>query len=121
MNTVRIGVITVCLAVGASVYLSLRGAAPDEVRPAQEIRAQTENESRDAVHSPETRAPGKVSEPAFEPDETELLQPSQTFDEVLEAVNADIGPDGEYVDREKLAGVLSSDPELGRLLDESEF
>jgi hypothetical protein len=49
------------------------------------------------------------------------VQPSRTLDAVLDAVNADIGPDGKYVDREALAAVLSPDPELGRLLDESEF
>ena len=59
-----------------------------------------------------------MREPAFEPDTAELLQPSQTLDEILDAVNADIGPEGEYVDREALAAVLRSDPELGRLLNE---
>ena len=43
MNTVRIGVITVCAAVGASGYLSLRDAATDEAQPAQATRAQTAN------------------------------------------------------------------------------
>lgn len=128
MNKVRVGVISICVAVGASGYLSLRGAATDDVRPAQETRALTKplaasdrNASRAAVHAPDVRPPDKVKEPAFETDLPELLQPSHTLDEVVEAVNASIGPEGKYVDREALAAVLSSDPELGRLLDESEF
>ena len=128
MNTVRIGVITLCVAAGAGAYLSLRGAASDDVRPAQETRAQTEhlaandrNVSRNTVHAPAAPTPDKVRESALEPDSPELLEPSRTLDEVLDAVNADIGPDGEYVDREKFAAVLSADPELSRLLNESEF
>jgi hypothetical protein len=128
MNTVRIGVIAICAAIGVSGYLSLRSAATDELRPAKETGAQTErlasgspDTSRIAVHAPDARTIDKVKEPAFEPDAPELVQPSRSLDAVLDAVNADIGPDGKYVDREALAGVLSSDPELGRLLDESEF
>jgi hypothetical protein len=118
MNTLRIGVIAIWVVVGASGYLARHGAAPDDVRPVQETRAQKarlvtsdQEVSRDAVHAPET----------FEPDAAEQKQPSHTLDEVLGAVNAGIGPEGEYVDREALAAVLSSDPELARLLDESEF
>jgi hypothetical protein len=57
-----------------------------------------------------------VREPALEPDTSELLQPSLTLDELLDAVNADIGPEGEQVDREALAAMLRSDPELARVL-----
>ena len=128
MNKVRVGVISICVAVGASGYLSLREAATDDVRPSQETRALTEplaasdrNVSRKAANAPDVRTPGQVKEAALEPDVPELLQPSHTLDEVVEAVNAGIGPEGRYVDREALAAVLSSDPELGRLLDESEF
>jgi hypothetical protein len=124
LNTVRIGIITICGIVGAGGYWSLSGKATDDVRPARESRAQAEHLAasvqevrRKAVPAPDTRTPIKVAEPAFEPDATELLQPSQTFNEVLDAVNADIGPDGEYVDPAALAAVLRSDPELGRLVD----
>jgi hypothetical protein len=125
MNTVRLGVITICAAVGVSGYLSLRRAATDEAQPAQATRAQTEhfavgdqNVSRSAVHAPDTRALNKVTEPAFESDTSDLVQPSQTLNHVFDAVNADIGPEGEYVDPEALAAVLRSDPELARLLKE---
>ena len=125
MNTVRMGVIAICIAVGASGYLSLRDAATDDVNPAQATRAQTEHfpasvhdVSRNAVPAPDTRTLKQVREPAFEPAASELLQPSRTLNEVLDAVNADIGPDGEYVDPEALAAVLRSDPELSRLLNE---
>jgi hypothetical protein len=128
MNTARTAVIVICVAIGASGYLLLRGSATDEVMPAQEARAQTKrlaasdpDMGRIAVQAPDARTLDKVKQPAFEPDAPELQQPSQTLDEVLDAVNAGIGPDGEYVDREALAAVLSSDPELARLLDESEF
>jgi hypothetical protein len=123
MNTVRMGVITICAAVGASGYLSLRRAATDEVQPAQATRAQTENfaashqaVSVSAERALDARSLNTVSEPAFEPDTSELLQPSLTLDELLDAVNADIGPEGEQVDREALAEVLRSDPELAPML-----
>jgi hypothetical protein len=125
MNTVRIGVITLSAAAGVSGYLSLRGAATDEAQPAQAARAQTEHlaasdqdVSRNAVHAPETLTLDKVRDPAFEPDASDLTQPSQTLDQVFDALNADIGPEGEYVDPEALAATLRSDPELGRLLNE---
>jgi hypothetical protein len=128
VNTVRIGVISVCVVVGASGYGLLRDAATDDVRPAPETRApggrhvaSDRDERRDVVPASDARTSEKVSQPEFEPDASDLRQPSPTLDEVFDAVNADIGPDGEYVDREALAAALSSDPELSRLLDESEF
>jgi hypothetical protein len=127
MNTVRIGVITVCVAVGASAHWFSRDAATGDVRPAQESRAQAEQllagdrVRRDVARAPEGRTLEDVGSPAPEPDATELTQPTPTLDDVLDAVNADIGPEGKYIDREALAAMLSSDPELGRLLDESEF
>jgi hypothetical protein len=65
------------------------------------------------VHSP-----AMESVPAFESDPSDLTQPSQTPNQVFDALNADIGPEGEYVDPRALAEVLRSDPELGRLLNE---
>jgi hypothetical protein len=120
MNTVRIGVITIWAAVGVSGYLSLRGAATDEQQPEQVLQARKVHVAAgDPIVGRHTaQAPDK---PAIEAGVSELPQRSQTLDEVLEAVNADIGPAGEYVDREAFAAVLRSDPELSRLLDESEF
>jgi hypothetical protein len=119
------GVITICVAVGASGYLLLRGAATDEPQPAQATRAQTANfaasnqaVSRSAERAPEARTLNTVQEPAFEADTTELLQPSPTLDELLDAVNADIGPEGEQVDRDALIAMLRSDPELARMLND---
>jgi hypothetical protein len=128
MNTLRMGVITICVALAASGYLSLRRAATDEAQPAQATRVQTANfaashqavsrsaEHAQAEHALDARSLNTVSEPAFEPDTTELVQPSLTLDELLDAINADIGPEGEQVDREALAEVLRSDPELTPML-----
>ncbi len=125
MNTVRMGVITVCVAVGASCYLSLRGAATDEAKPAQATRAQSTNfaatnqaVSRRAEPALDAHTLNTVREPALEPDTSDLTQPSQTPNQIFDALNADIGPEGEYVDPEALAAILRSDPELGRLLTE---
>jgi hypothetical protein len=125
MSTVRTIVIAVCAAVGVSCYLSLRGAATDEAQPAQAARAQTANfaASNQAVdggaeQAPDVRPLNTVTEPAFEADASDLTQPSQTLDDVLQAFNADIGPEGEYVDPQTLAALMRADPELGRLLNE---
>ena len=125
MNTIRMGVITICVAVGASGYLSLRGTATDEAQPAQASRAQSTNFAasnqavgRTAEHALDVRTLNTVREPALEPDTSDLKQPSQTPNQIFDALNADIGPEGEYVDPETLAAVLRSDPELGRMLNE---
>jgi hypothetical protein len=125
MNTVRIGVITFCVAAGASGYWWLRGAATDDVTLAQETRAQTvpmtaSDQYASRVSEPAADAPplDRVREPAFEVDAPGLLPPTQTLHQVLDAVNADIGPEGEYIDPAALAEVLRSDPELARLLNE---
>jgi len=125
MNTVRMGVITICVAVGASGYLLLRGAAPGEAQPAQATRAPTANFAasnqavrRSAEHALDVRTLHSGREPAFEPDLSDLTQPSRTLNQVFDVLNADIGPEGEYVDPQALAEVLRSDPELNRLLNE---
>ncbi len=124
MNTVRMGVIALCAA-GVCGYLQLRGPATDETQPAQAPRAQAgdfaANEpaiGRSEEPAPQVRTLNTVPEPAFEPDTSDMTQPSQTFDVVLEAFNADICPEGEYDDREALAAVLRSDPELATLLQD---
>jgi hypothetical protein len=130
MNTVRIGVITIWAAVGASGYLSLRDAA-DEAPPTQATRApstqathaQSTNRAassqaidRRAEHALDAPVLGTVTEPALDPDTSDVTRPLQTQNQVFDALNADIGPQGEYVDPEVLAAMLRSDPELGRLL-----
>src|SRR5688500_9687206 len=100
MNTVRMGVITICVAVGASGYLLLRGAPIEEAQPAHVTRAPTANftvsnqaVSRSAEHALDVRTLNTVA-PAFEPPDTsDLTQPSQTLNQVFDALNADIGPE----------------------------
>jgi hypothetical protein len=132
MNTVRIGVIAIWLAVGASAYLSTRGTATHETPPARVTLekstaitgapptgfAATHRGQRRELDALAVHSPGKAGEPAFEPETPELTPPSQSPNQILDALNADIGPEGEYVDPEALAAALRSDPELGRLLNE---
>jgi hypothetical protein len=132
MNTVRIGVITIWAAVGVTGYLSLRDAVTGEAPPAQATRAQSAQIARAqstnraashraidrrAEHSLDMPALNTVTEPALDPDTSDVTQPSQTQNQVFDALNADIGPEGEYVDPQALAAALGSDPELGRLLN----
>jgi hypothetical protein len=133
MNAVRIGVITLCLAAGTSGYLSLRDAATRDMPSSQSTRAQMTQvtSSPASVHSPfSDAAPREVQPPAIgevggvsgvselasESDTTGLLAPTATLDELLDAFNADVGQEGEPVDRETLAAVLRADPELARML-----
>ena len=125
MNTVRMGVIALCAVVGVTCYLSVRGAATDEAQPAQVTRAQSTNfaatnqaVSRRAEPALDAHTLNTVREPAFEPDTSDLTQPSHTPNQIFDALNADIGPEGEYVDPATLAAMLRSDPELSRLLNE---
>jgi hypothetical protein len=125
MNTVRMGVIALCAAVGVGGYFSLRGAATDEAQPAQATRAQPANfAAANRVVGPraqpalDVRTLDTAREPALEADTSDLVQPSQTRNQVFDALNADIGPEGEYVDPQVLAELLRPDPELGRLLNE---
>ena len=124
MNTARICVITLCVAVGAGSYLSLRAPSIDAAQLAQgtaastRIAARNQEVGRGARHAPDVHATHTVSGPAFEADASDLRPPSQTLNHVVDALNAGIGPEGEYVDPEALAAVLRSDPELGRLLNE---
>jgi hypothetical protein len=122
MKTVRIGVLSLCAAVGAGGYLSPRGTATDEPRPAQAAPARSSFTASD-------RRVGLGAEPAldspafdparsvFEPAASDSTPPPRTLD-VHDALNADIGAEGEYVDPDTLADVLRSDPELARLLNQ---
>jgi hypothetical protein len=123
MNTVRMGVIALCAAVGLSGYLSLRGAETEEANPALATRAQKADVAasnhalgRSTEPALDMRTLDTAAGPAFEADASDLMPPSQTLGEVLEAFNADIGAEGEYVDREALADLLRSDPELAKQL-----
>jgi hypothetical protein len=125
MNTVRIGVTALCVAASAAGYLWLRGPATDDVRAVQVNRVQAEqmpmryqSEHRYLKSAADAQLPDGTSGPAFEPHAPELLPPTQSLQQVQDAVNADIGPEGEYIDPAALAEVLRSDPELARLLKE---
>jgi hypothetical protein len=125
MNTVRIGVITVWAAVGASGYLSLRDAATDEAPPVRATCAQSTNRTannrtidRRAERALAEHPLDSVTEPALGPDASDVAQPLRRQNQVFDALNADIGPEGEYADPDALATMLRSDPELGRLLNE---
>jgi hypothetical protein len=134
MNTVRIGVIAIWAAVGVSGYLSVRGAGPDEGQPAQATRVQaarvqpapsgrlpTEHHAasaRIASRDEAPPAPAAPAAPAFEPDTTDVTQPPQPMNLIADAVNADIGPEGEYVDPASLAETLRSSSEPNRRASE---
>src|SRR5688572_22665366 len=126
MNTIRIGVITIWAAVAVTGYLSLRDAATGEAPPAQATRAQSAQIARAqstnraashqaidrAEHALDVPALSTATEPAHDPDTSDVTQPAQTQNQVFDALNADIGPEGEYVDPQALAAALGSDPEL---------
>jgi hypothetical protein len=128
MNALRIGVVSIWAAVGVIGYLSLRGAATHDAPPAKVTRAQlrpatdaqppistaTDRSGRPANHALDVHTLGT----AIEPDSPDLKQPAQTRNQVFDALNADIGPEGEYVDPRVLAEVLRSDTELNRLVNE---
>lgn len=130
MNTVRIGVIAIWAAVGVCGYLSLRDVAPDEMQatrlPAEHSgRSQTERlaagdrvASREAEPARDAGTLASVAEPELEPGTSDVPQSPRTLNHIVDALNADIGPEGEYVDPETLAALLRSDPELSRKVNE---
>jgi hypothetical protein len=124
MNTLRIGVITLGVAASAGAYLWLRGPATEDVRAVQAgdqaelVSVGNQSAQRNAKSAVLAQPADRASEPALKQDSPELTPPSQSLHQVLDTVNADIGPEGEYIDPATLAEVLRSDPELGRLLKE---
>jgi hypothetical protein len=125
MNTVRIGVIAIWAAVGVSGYLSVRGAGPDEGQPAQATRVQAARVQQAPSgrlptedHAASARIASRDETPAFEPDTTEVTPPPQPMNLIADAVNADIGPEGEYVDPASLAETLRSSSEPNRRASE---
>lgn len=124
MNIVRIGVITIFAAAGASGYLSLRKAASIDEQTPRPARAQVtrfaanvqspfSNSERPAVQPPSiSEAPDLASGP----DTTGLLAPTTTIGELLDAFDADIGEDGEPIDREAVGAALRADPALTTML-----
>jgi hypothetical protein len=134
MNTLRIGLITLGAAASVSAWLSLRDTetpeapAPQATRaPLNPFAASTPGASvSPADNSSQRTAPAtamnKASEPRELPDESDatgMLASKMTLDELLDALDADIGEGGEPIDREAVGASLRTDPALTETLDMS--
>ena len=134
MNAVRIGLITLCAAASVSAWLSLRdtetpeGPAPRATRaPMNPFAASTPGSSASSGDNSSQRtapatAMNKASELRELPDEsdaTDILAPKMTLDELLDALDAGIGEDGEPIDREAVGASLRTDPALTGTLEMS--
>ena len=134
MNRVRIGLITLCAAASVGAWLSLRDTetpeppAPQATRaPINPFAASTPGSSASSADNSSQRtapatAMNKASELRELPDEsdaTDILAPKMTLDELLDALDAGIGEDGEPIDREAVGASLRTDPALTRTLEMS--
>ena len=127
MNRVRIGLITLCAAASVGAWLSLRDtetpAAPAPQAtgaPMSPFAASTPGASDSSADNSSQRtalatAMNKASELRDlrdESDATDILAPKMTLDELLDALDADIGAEGEPIDREAVGASLRTDPAL---------
>jgi hypothetical protein len=134
MNAVRIGLITLCAAASVGAWLSLRDTETPEAPAPQATRAPMnpfaastpDSSASSADHSSQRTAPATAMNKASElrelPDEsdaTDILAPKMTLDELLDALDADIGEDGEPIDREAVGASLRTDPALTETLEMS--
>jgi hypothetical protein len=134
MNAVRIGLITLCAAASVGAWLSLRDTetseapAPQATRtPMNPFAASTPGSSASSADNSSQRiaaatAMNKASELRELPDEsdaTDILAAKMTLDELLDALDADIGEDGEPIDREAIGASLRTDPALTETLEMS--
>lgn len=134
MNAVRIGLITLCAAASVGAWLSLRDTETPEAPAPQATRAPMNpfaastpgSSASSADNSSQRTAPAiamnKASELRELPDEsdaTDILAPKMTLDELLDALDADIGEDGEPIDREAVGASLRTDPALTETLEMS--
>jgi hypothetical protein len=134
MNAVRIGLITLCAAASVGAWLSLRDTetpeppAPQATRaPVNPFAASTPGSSASSADNSSQRtapatAMNKASELRELPDEsdaTDILAPKMTLDELLDALDAGIGEDGEPIDREAVGASLRTDPALTGTLEMS--
>ena len=108
MNTVRMGVITLCAAVGVE-RLSIAARHGDSTRRSrrkQLARSRTHFAASNQAVSRQCGALHRmrstlntVREPRSSPDTSDLTQTiADDLNQSLDALNADIGPEGEYVD-----------------------
>lgn len=134
MNTVRIGLITLCAAASIGTWLSLRDTQTPEAPARQATRAPMNpfaastpgSSASSADNSSQRTAPATAMNKASElrelPDEsdaTDLFPPKMTLDELLDALDADIGEDGEPIDRDAVGASLRTDPALTETLEMS--
>ena len=134
MNAVRIGLITLCAAASVGAWLSLRDTetpeppAPQATRvPMNPFAASTPGSSASSANNGSQRvapatAMNKASELRELPDEsdaTDILAARMTLDELLDELDADIGEDGEPIDREAVGASLRTDPALTETLEKS--
>lgn len=126
MSSVRIGLIIICTAAIASGWLSLRdaatatGPAPQMTRaPVSPFAATMPSpdgaETSEPQAAPITRA-SALRELESDSDAADVLAPTMTLDELLGALDADIGADGEPIDREAVGAWLRADATLSRML-----
>jgi hypothetical protein len=134
MNAVRIGLITLCVAASVGGWLSLRDTETPEApapqathAPMNPFAASTPGSSASSADNSSQRtapatAMNKASELRELPDEsdaTDILAAKMTLDELLDALDADIGEDGEPIDREAVGASLRTDPALTETLEMS--
>jgi hypothetical protein len=134
MNAVRIGLITLCATASVGAWLSLRDTQPPEAPAPQATRARMDpfaastpgSSASSADNSSQRTAPATAMNKASElrelPDEsdaTDILAPKMTLAELLDALDADIGEDGEPIDRESVGASLRTDPALTETLEMS--
>jgi hypothetical protein len=134
MNAVRIGLITLCAAASVGAWLSLRDTETPEPQTPQATRAPVNpfaastpgSSASSADNSSQRTAPATAMNKASElrelPDEsdaTDILAPKMTLDELLDALDAGIGEDGEPIDREAVGASLRTDPALTGTLEMS--
>ena len=119
MNTVRIGLITLCAAASVGAWLSLRDTATRRGAPPQATRAHNEpfaasNQAvgRDCGTAAEVRPLNTARETARARQIGLDRNHRRTLDELLDALDADIGEDGEPIDREAVGASLRTDPAL---------
>jgi hypothetical protein len=134
MNRVRIGLITLGAAASVSAWLALRDTETPEAPAPQATRAPLNpfaasppgSSASSADNSSQRTAPATAMNNASEPrelpdasDATDMLASKITLDELLDALDAAIGADGQPIDREAVGASLRTDPALTETLDMS--
>jgi hypothetical protein len=134
MNAVRIGFITLCAAASVGAWLSLRDTKTPDAPAPQATRASmnpfatstpgssvssADNSSQRTAAATAMNKASELRELRDESDAAEILVPKMTLDELLDVLDADIGEDGEPIDREAVGASLRTDPALTGTLETS--